>query len=330
MTNISIVQVNSSRSRGEIALYNTESHQLSSFSVASDKPRGTIFKKQFCDQSSWTLHIILVMLTSLFLFSFVTIVFILYIFFRKEPEIKATSVTVSLSMFLACYILLAYLPLLVSDSAASFTCDLIVWFSLAGISVPLITATLFVKMLRIYLIFFDPVSYKKKLFSDPLLFLYILILVSPSLIVLVIWSSYDPFTRHEQEFPHENYVFIYGRCQSNYTIEWLILLLSYYFILSTALMCLALKTSRIRHKHFRDTKATNAFAFLSNYIVVLALIYWYFFRLKKQDTNTLLTTHGILYAGHGGIVILCQILLFVPKVYPPLKRKIIQDCVKSK
>ena len=66
------------------------------------------------------------------------------------------------------------------------------------------------------------------------------------------------------------------------------------------------------------------------YIAILALIYWYFFRLKEPDTDTLLTTHGILYAGHGGIVILCQILLFVPKVYPPLKRKIIQDCVKSK
>ena len=51
----------------------------------------------------------------IFLFFFVTIVLILYIYFRKEPEIRATSVTVSLCMFLGCYILISYFPLLVID-----------------------------------------------------------------------------------------------------------------------------------------------------------------------------------------------------------------------
>ena len=165
LNNISIAKLDKSKFREVIAFYVTESHRMSildSF-IVNVKPRGTILKRYFRDQN-FTLRIILVTLLFLLLFAFVSIVLILYIYFRKEPEIKATSVTVSLCMFLACYILLAYLPLLVADSTASFTCDLIVWFSLAGISVPLITATLFAKMLRVYLIFFDPVSYKKKLF----------------------------------------------------------------------------------------------------------------------------------------------------------------------
>ena len=120
--------------------------------------------------------------------------------------------------------------------------------------------------------------------------------MSPSLITLMIWSSYDPFTLNEQEFPHENHVFIYDRCESNHTIEWLIILLSYYFVLSSALMCLA-SNFKNKAQAFQRHQGHQCFAFLSNYIAVLALIYWYFFRLKEQDTNTLLTTHGILYAG---------------------------------
>ena len=151
---ISIVKLDKFKFREDIAFYVTESHQLSILNpfMASVKPRGTILKKYFRDQN--ILRISLVMLLFFLLLAFVTIVFILYTYFRKEPEIKATSVTVSLSMFLACYILLAYLPLLVVDSTASFICNLIVWFSLAGISLPLITATLFAKMLRIYLTLF--------------------------------------------------------------------------------------------------------------------------------------------------------------------------------
>ena len=329
LNNISIVRKDRSGFREEIAFYDTESNMLSYFAVASDKPCGSTLKKYFHDFNS-TLRITLVNLIFIFLFVFVTIVFILYMCFRKEPEIRATSVTVSLCMFLGCYILISYFPLLVIDPTISLHCHLLVWLSLGGIPFPLIMATLFAKMLRVYLIFFDPLSYKKKFFSDPLLFLYILLLVSPSFLILVIWSSYDPHMLHEVKSPQDNYVFIYGRCLSNHTIKWLGTLLTYYFLLSIILVCLALKTSKIRYKHFRDTKATNAFVYLSCFLITLTLIYWYFFRLQELKDTTLLITSGVLYTGHGSIAILCQILLFVPKVYLPLKRRLTRYRVKSK
>ena len=79
---------------------------------------------------------------------------------------------------------------MVVDLASSPYCNSLIWVSLAGIPLPLIAATLLVKTLRVY---FNPLSYKKKLFTDPFLLLYILLLMSPSLFVLVLWSSYDPF-----------------------------------------------------------------------------------------------------------------------------------------
>ena len=96
-------------------------------------------------------------------------------------------------------------------------------------------------------------------------------------------------------------------------------------------MCLALKTSKIRYKHFKDTKATNAFIYLCIYLTILAFIYWYYiFSLPEQNTDKLLASDGILYTVHSTIIMLTQILLFVPKVHPPLKRRLANSKMKSK
>ncbi len=325
LINVTIAQINSFGSREEVAFYNTESQRLNVLSsfLVGDKPRGTILEVKFADLFNVTLQVTLVMLLSSILFIFVTVVLILYVCFRKEPEVKATSITVSLCMFLGCYILISYLPLSVVDLASSAYCSSLIWVSIAGIPLPLIAATLFVKMLRVYWIFSNPFSYKKKLLTDPFLLLYILLLVSPSLFILVLWSSYDPYMINLLELPRDNYILLHTRCNSEHTTKWPSVLLIYYFILSLALTCLALKTSKIRYQIFRDTKATNAFVYLSSLVAVLTLIYWSFFRLQGVTVTAVLATRNIVYAGNSILTMLCQILLFVPKVYPPLKRSVI-------
>ena len=270
---------------------------------------------------NYTLEISLLLLILFFLFAFISAVFILYIYFRQEPEIKATSVTVSLSMFLGSYMMISYLPVLVflKDTIG---CYLLSWLSLAGIPFTLILATLFVKMLRVYFIFSDPFSFKKIFFSDPLLFLYILLLISPGLLILIIWSSSDPFTFYSDRLG--------GLCVSAHTITWLVALLVYIFILSFAVACLAIKSSKIRYKHFQDTKATNAFTFLSCFVSLLTLIHWYFFLSQASSMDSVFISEGVLYIGHSGVAVLCQALLFVPKMYQPLRRRFTQSRVKSK
>ena len=137
MNTISIAQISNSGLKEEIiAIYDSESlklRMLKSFK-AGNKPCGTILKIHYSDHNM-TLHTSVVASVYFLLFTFFTIVFILYIYFHKEPEIKATSVTVSLSMFLACYILISYLPLLLAEirNPNNFQCHLLVWFSLSGI-----------------------------------------------------------------------------------------------------------------------------------------------------------------------------------------------------
>ena len=332
LTDIVVTQIDSSMIRKEIGLYQAQSQHLSignSFLAASNKPRGTILIRNIQDLNL-EVHQTLVMLVFAFSFIFITTVFILYVYFRKEKEIKATSVTISMCMFLGCYILVLYLPLLLF-SENSFSCHLLAWLSFIGIPFLLIMATLFAKMLRVYLIFSDPISYKQKIFSDRFLLLYIVLFVSPNFLVLVIWSSFDPLALTFNENPQKNFLLIHTRCNGEHILKWVAVLLLYIIVFSFALVCLALKTSKIRYQYFNDTKATNAFTYLTTLAATLTIIYWYYFyQLGLSFISASNISNGALYAGHSGLAILCQALLFVPKVYPPLKRRFTQDYVKSK
>ena len=283
LTDIVVTQIDSSRIRKEIGLYQAQSQHFSidnSFLAASNKPRGTILIRNIRDLNLKA-HQTPVMLVFAFSFIFITTVFLLYVIFRKEKEIKATSVTISMCMFLGCYLLIMHLPLLLF-SENSFSCHLFSWLCLTGIPFLLIMATLFVKMLRVYIVFSDPFSFKKKLFSDHFLLLYIVLFVSPNFLVLMIWSSSDPLAFTFIKKPQKNALLIITRCISEHTIKWVVVLLFYVIVFSFALVCLALKTSKIRYQYFNDTKATNAFTYLTtciscnsdNHLLVLFLPAW--------------------------------------------------------
>ena len=87
---------------------------------------------------------------------FVTLTLMLYIWFHKEPEVKATSFALSLIAFVGCYVDLAYLVVLFClnhtlDSINvprddSFYVSL-PWLANVGLSLPLMLATLLVRML---------------------------------------------------------------------------------------------------------------------------------------------------------------------------------------
>ena len=231
-------------------------------------------------------------------------------------------------MFLGNYTLLAYLPV----RALGNPCIPLVWLTFSGLAVPLILATMFVKMLRIYEIFSDPFSFqrKRRYFSNPFLLLYVLMLVCPSFVVLLVWSTYDSHTSFQLESPADNHVLVYPICLSGHTIKWLAAVVFYFLLLCVALICLAIKISKIRRKHFRDTKASNAFVYLTSLLITLTLAYWYFFYNVPATASSVLAIRSVLYVGHTIMILLCQCLLFVPKVYPPLKRKLTRNQVKRK
>ena len=162
---------------------------------------------------------------------------------------------------------------------------------------------------------FNPYSFRRKLCSDGGLFMFVLLLLSPTILVLTAWTVLDHFSKHRLMLPHgQGY---YDRCLSNHTALWISLLLAYFFILLIAVIVVAFKTSKIRYKNFRDTKATNIYAFLVSFSTVMTLLYWFFFRSLEISINS---SGYTLYVGRIFVSMPCQFTLFIPKLYPLIVR----------
>ena len=256
-----------------------------------------------------------------------TLLLVLYVYFRAEPDIKATSMSLSLLIFVGCYLLIGFAIVAVVHHQITLKpsplwqlCVVNTWLSGLGISIPLILATLLVKMLRIHYIFTRTSRIKfRSATSDCALAIYALLMLVPNVIVLVCWVVVDPFfdDLRNTAYPEFNAAVDKYHCRSSHQIVWFGLLLVFYIALSIAVIVVAVKTRKVRLKHFKDTKKVNLLIFLLLFIVSFTLSFWLFFT-ELYDHVVLI----ILCTGHLFTAFLCQLILFAPKVWPPLKRRL--------
>ena len=245
---------------------------------------------------------------------------ILYITFRREPSVKSTSVSLSMLIFTGCY-------LLVGNSASHILheiyrldlCMLLVWLSGAGLSLPLILATLLVKMLRVYHIFttFKILKQSTKC-KDYALLVYTTLILSPHIILLILRTAINPSHRIDNFIEHPGFKELNQTCDSDYAHIWYMLTLAYIFLLSSAVIIVAIKSRKIRHTHFKDTKKVNLLIFLLLLIGPGTFIYWYAFYYISFSSSVI-----ILNVGHMLIAFACQITLLAPKVWPSVQKKIL-------
>ena len=332
LSNISIIHIQN-YSNCEIGYYDTASEEL--YTLEDEIPF-IVAAIPRCNLIEVYDHLTVIINLSIFAVCIiiVTVTLILYAYFHKEPEIKATSVTLSMCMFLGCYSFLLYIPLLLlkgeSILLGNTICMWFPWFSGLGLPFPLILGTLLLKMLRIYMVFnhpiFNPYSFRKKLCYDGALFIFVLLLSSPIILVLTAWTVLDYYSIHRFVIQQKGYLEV---CLSNHTAIWIGMLLVYFFILLIAVIIVAFKTSKIRYKHFRDTKATNIFAFLISFLYVMILLYWAFFHSLEVSVHSYRSARLTLFVGHILIVMSCQFTLFIPKLYPPIVRRLMKNAVKK-
>ena len=65
--------------------------------------------------------------------------------------------------------------------------------------------------------------------------------------------------------PAQSYQVVAYLCLSQGITIWVLLLLLHSIVLGLAVVIMAFKTSKIRYKYFGDTKATNAFVYVSQH-----------------------------------------------------------------
>lgn len=263
----------------------------------------------------------------------VTVDLVLYIYYRKEPEVKATSFSVSIFMFLSSYALILYLVLLAAKEQlvqpsllSDVVCVARSWLNLLSIPGSLILATILVKMLRVYQIF-RPNNLRRtgKCFTDPVIFCYILLLQLPNVIIVTLWSAIDPYKNLSLKVQETNSVRLVDKCFSHNLSVWPTLSLAYNFTLTFILAIVAIKTRKIRKCNFKDTKKVNAFVFLYIFLVILLLILW----MTARELSMVSYGEAALHFGHSIMVIMVQVLLFIPKLYPALKRHVRKHLCKN-
>jgi cytochrome bd-type quinol oxidase subunit 2 len=256
-----------------------------------------------------------------------SIVLIGFIYFRHEPEIKSTSFSLSLLVFLGCYLTLIYLSLNLHlhqpgpNKVLSILCFSLHLLSGLGVPSALMLATIAVKMLRIYHIFTKHSPKKlSRAWSDAFLLMYVMLILSPMILVYTIWAFVDPYTGFLRYFTHLDVIIIEKSCTSAYLTVWQAILVLYIVILFLILLVLAIRMRKIQNAHFKDTKKVSILVLCLFIDIFLTLVVW---RVLHTVVNFRIAAI-VLHLGHHTFILLCQGFLFVPKILPPLLQ-----CIKN-
>ena len=253
-----------------------------------------------------------------------TVLLVLYVYFRNEPSVKSTSVSLSMLIFAGCYSNNLYIFCLILNRAYPTLVDLCMlgaWSAGTGLAVALIFATLLVKMLRVYHIFNTHKILKNSpLLSDGVLLFYTFLILVPSIIIHTAWTAIDPYRKviHFTEQPGS--ITVLMNCHCKYTYMWFGLAISYIILLSIAVVIVAIKSRKIRHANFKDTKKVNLNIFLTLTVSTPILFYYLIFTIS----NLYSASFVVLYVVHLFNALLSQFTLLVPKLLPVLQTKVLK------
>ena len=274
--------------------------------------------------------VLTVFLSSLIILCIVstTLLMCLFIYFHKEPEIKATSNTLSLCMFVGCYFVLtsSLFHSITSgttvygsqESLRTFICmfDIIT----LSIGTDIILATVIAKTLRIYHIFktFGTVS---RACSDQGLFILISSIVSMKIVMLIVWASADAaHVIDKEQFVSKTvppFFRVIQECQSEYHNLWLAILFGYSIILGLVMVLLAILTRKIKRKNYKDSKKINILVAALIVDTCIGVPLWIIFRSVAATVLSRLAYNiGTIMAA-----VLCQVILILPKIVPLVVRK---------
>ena len=275
---------------------------------------------------------ITISILSTILFSVVTGIFILYVYFRKEPSVKATGVSLNILTFLGCYLLLVYIPMvnliLIPNystwdvKARNGLCTLQLWMNGASLPSALIQAVLLVKLVRVYRLFHQHSMINKWQCHDGILAIYVIVLSTPIILSCFVQSASQKHFSIKISHITGGVFIAYYACRSDVDLIYFVFQIAYLYSIAVGSVVMALKTRKIQHKDFKDTKKVIALVVLSIFTSCLALVYFIIFEgIKTHPIYTL----GLLSTSHTLYILETLFFLFVPKIFPILFKKLITN-----
>jgi len=262
---------------------------------------------------------ILFTLLHLLIFILLTVVFVLYVSYRNRSSVKASSVSLSILIFVSCYILLAYLAIInltlhpgyrrTSKKFQDTLCKLRIWSH--GFSMPTVTivAVLLIKLVRIYKLFNNQVVMKKWKCHDAVLAVYVFLVSFPVLVMCAVDSLSHQY-KSALIFSHTRY-FIDCRGTGLFYIQPV-----YIFMLCSLLVCMAVKTRKIRLGDFKDTKKMVSLMVVVFVSFIGFLIYFFLLRIGRS----VIVAAGVKQISTSLLIFGNIFFQFVPKLNFLLKK----------
>ena len=258
---------------------------------------------------------------------FTTIVLLLFIYYRNQPEIKATSVWLSLCIFLGCYFIISGALNHFISSGESATsraqrvsiCNINTYFVSLGID--LLFTTLLAKVLRIWRIF-TLHGRTGKVWTDPSLLGFIGIVIAVKIVLLAIWTIVDPYTLTDKE----KIIYVDGiaskyeivqQCESEYYFIWFVVVFGYSAVIGLVLIGASWKTRKVKQENFKDTKKITIVVTSLIYMTLVCGALWGILRLIGGSIASKLVI-GLTYCM---ATFLSEVFLFLPKILPALLRQ---------
>ena len=253
---------------------------------------------------------------------FTTVVLAFFIYYWNKPSIKASSPILSILIFAGCYVL--YFGCLIAGAndinptLAGSMCLAQVWFNATGLQ--LIYSALFMRLLRIYRLFFHIFTKPGKIWSDQAMFALSFIPVLVTVLLMSIWTGVDPIvtgyttpvfdmTSNPPRYTRN----IFCETKKNKVIVWLsVVLYGVNGITIFGVVVLATLTRNVHLDSFRDTKTVNAVVFSTASSLFIWLPYTVVF------TNVLFipeASYVFNILPYLVVAILCTVFLFVPKIW---------------
>ena len=288
-------------------------------------------------QSLFTFYIINSII-ALLVFVLLTVMLVLYIWFRNEPDIKATGVSLNILTFLGCYLLFFFLVLLnitglpndytESFSFSNYMCKLVQWFNGTSIPGALIFSVLLVKLARVYRLFhYHHVIKKKWQCHDLTLALYVLLLTAPVILCVLVQSAVDDFKSNLVFTTNNGFVVAFYDCRSDSEFFWILARQLYICgCLNVVLLTLALKTRKINHPNFKDTKKVIALVFATLVTFCWSSVYY---AVLESINAVPIYSYFLLSISHAIVICECQLFLFAPKIFPVLRRRLTRIELKA-
>jgi len=250
---------------------------------------------------------------------FTTVILVMFIYHWNKPSIKASSPILGLLIFAGCYMLytgtlLSSMREIIDPKLFGPMCQAEAWFTATGVQ--LIFSTLFMRLLRIYRIFFYKVfEMPGRIWSDRALVTLVLIPVTVTILLLILWTVLDPvstdfivpLSEQMNEFPRVGAI-----CGGTYAIWASVIVFGVNGVTIVAVVFLAILTRKVHLDSFKDSKQVNLFVFST----VVCLCTWFPYAL------TFVQVIPIPEAGYCfhvfpylAVPFLCKVFLFLPKIW---------------